>query len=231
MLLSTLLWLKQAGVNERYIQQSESDQQLAFQRALTVELTLAGACVVAGCVLVPVAALVLGQHAIIVPGLILLTWWSMIVPVIVLERRSAGESDTSQERAAADDPGPLGPKIIRVRLSARVLSGGLRRGVLRTRHLATAWGVPQGHRARSAVQRRASARRNFPIAWLRNVSDNHFAPACFNIFTMSGRPLPCLRMERCPSVALGSAPCCNSKSRIPFGSKRASFCLRISVAS
>ena len=31
-LLSTLLWLKQAGVNEKYIQQQDHDQQLAFQR-------------------------------------------------------------------------------------------------------------------------------------------------------------------------------------------------------
>jgi len=36
--------------------------------------------------------IVLGLILLIVPGLVLLTWWILIVPVIVLERRSAGES-------------------------------------------------------------------------------------------------------------------------------------------
>src|ERR1700759_5076312 len=34
----------------------------------------------------------LGLVLLIVPGLILLTWWCLIVPVIVLERRSVGEA-------------------------------------------------------------------------------------------------------------------------------------------
>jgi Membrane domain of glycerophosphoryl diester phosphodiesterase len=36
----------------------------------------------------------LGLVLLIVPGLILLTWWIVIIPVIVLEERSAGESFT-----------------------------------------------------------------------------------------------------------------------------------------
>src|SRR3954452_9194648 len=80
-LLSTLLWLKQAGVNEKYIQQRDDDQQLAFQRALTVELTLVTACGVLGLVLVPLAALVLGVHEILVPGLVLL----LALPAIALQ--------------------------------------------------------------------------------------------------------------------------------------------------
>jgi hypothetical protein len=34
----------------------------------------------------------LGLLLLIVPGLVLLTWWILIIPVIVLEQRSAGES-------------------------------------------------------------------------------------------------------------------------------------------
>jgi hypothetical protein len=34
----------------------------------------------------------LGLVLLIVPGLILLTWWIVIIPVIVLEERSAGEA-------------------------------------------------------------------------------------------------------------------------------------------
>jgi hypothetical protein len=37
-------------------------------------------------------AIVLGLILLIVPGLVLLTWWVLIIPVIVLEQRSAGES-------------------------------------------------------------------------------------------------------------------------------------------
>ena len=80
-LLSTLLWLKQAGVNEKYIQQRDDDQALAFQRAMTVEITLVTACAAIGLVLIPVAALVLGLHEILVPGLLLL----LALPAIALQ--------------------------------------------------------------------------------------------------------------------------------------------------
>src|SRR3954469_19528688 len=103
-LLSTLLWLKQAGVNEKYIQQRDDDQQLAFQRALTVELTLVTACGVLGLVLVPLAALVLSVHEILVPGLVLL----LALPAIALQApvwiysRSVGFMQ--QRRLQAIDP-------------------------------------------------------------------------------------------------------------------------------
>jgi hypothetical protein len=38
--------------------------------------------------------IVLGLILLIVPGLVLLTWWAVIIPVVVLENRSAGESFT-----------------------------------------------------------------------------------------------------------------------------------------
>src|SRR3954453_15197125 len=79
--LSTLLWLKQAGVNEKYIQQQDEDQALAFQRAMTVEITLVTACAAIGLVLIPLAALILGLHEILVPGLLLL----LALPAIALQ--------------------------------------------------------------------------------------------------------------------------------------------------
>ena len=36
--------------------------------------------------------IILGLVLLIVPGLLLLTWWAVIIPVVVLENRSAGES-------------------------------------------------------------------------------------------------------------------------------------------
>jgi hypothetical protein len=39
-------------------------------------------------------AIAIGLVLLIVPGLVLLTWWILIIPVIVLERRRAGEAFT-----------------------------------------------------------------------------------------------------------------------------------------
>ena len=49
-----------------------------------------GSIIVAG--LLAGIAIVLGLILLIVPGLMLLTWWIVIIPVIVLEKTSAGES-------------------------------------------------------------------------------------------------------------------------------------------
>jgi hypothetical protein len=49
-----------------------------------------GAVVVAG--ILAAIGIVLGLVLLIVPGLVLMTWWAVIVPTIVLENRRAGES-------------------------------------------------------------------------------------------------------------------------------------------
>jgi hypothetical protein len=49
-----------------------------------------GAIIVAG--LLAGLGIALGLVLFIVPGLILLTWWAVLIPVVVLEERSAGES-------------------------------------------------------------------------------------------------------------------------------------------
>ena len=38
----TLLTLKQVGIDEQFVQQDEDDQELAFQRAFSIELALGG---------------------------------------------------------------------------------------------------------------------------------------------------------------------------------------------
>src|SRR3954454_15108712 len=103
-LLSTLLWLKQAGINEKYIQQDEDDQQLAFHRAMTVEITLVTACAAIGVVLIPLATVVLGVHEVLVPGLLLL----LALPAIALQAPiwiySRSLDFMAQRRLQAIDP-------------------------------------------------------------------------------------------------------------------------------
>jgi hypothetical protein len=50
------------------------------------------AVVVAG--ILAAIGIIVGLVLLIVPGLVLMTWWAVIVPTIVLENRSAGESFT-----------------------------------------------------------------------------------------------------------------------------------------
>jgi O-antigen/teichoic acid export membrane protein len=42
--LTTLVWFKQAGIGDKFVQQEEADQELAFQQAFTMELALTTAC-------------------------------------------------------------------------------------------------------------------------------------------------------------------------------------------
>jgi hypothetical protein len=57
-----------------------------FERVQPYVGTLIGAGILAG------LGIALGLILLIVPGLILLTWWCLIAPVIVLERKKVGES-------------------------------------------------------------------------------------------------------------------------------------------
>jgi O-antigen/teichoic acid export membrane protein len=67
---STLLWLKQVGVVDRYVQQEEPDQERAFQRAFTVEVVVTAAFVVLMLPLVPVVAVVYGHSELVGPSLV-----------------------------------------------------------------------------------------------------------------------------------------------------------------
>jgi O-antigen/teichoic acid export membrane protein len=69
--LVTISWLKQVGVSDKYVQQDDSDQETAFQKAFTLELvyTLLFYGVVA--VAVPLFALAYGRTDIILPAFVL----------------------------------------------------------------------------------------------------------------------------------------------------------------
>ena len=70
MSLSTLVWLKQAGVGDKFIQQDEEDQALAFQRAFTIELILTAACVGLIVLALPVIVLIYDLPRLVLPSLI-----------------------------------------------------------------------------------------------------------------------------------------------------------------
>src|SRR5688572_22045435 len=69
--LTTLLFLKQVGIADKYIQQTEPDQELAFQKAFTLELGLTFAYFLLCSIALPLFALAYGQTDIILPGFVL----------------------------------------------------------------------------------------------------------------------------------------------------------------
>jgi O-antigen/teichoic acid export membrane protein len=70
-ILITLVWLKQVGIFDKYVQQSEADQELAFQKAFTLELVMSAGYFALCCVVLPVYALAYGHSDILLPGIIL----------------------------------------------------------------------------------------------------------------------------------------------------------------
>src|SRR3954453_20707586 len=71
--LITLVWLKQVGIADKYIQQSEPDQEHAFQKAFTLEFGLSCAYFVVCCAVLPIYGLAYGQPDIVAPGMLLAT--------------------------------------------------------------------------------------------------------------------------------------------------------------
>lgn len=67
----TITWLKQVGISDKFVQQTDQDQERAFQQAFTLELVLSTAFAVLFCALVPVLALVYGEQRLLLPGLVL----------------------------------------------------------------------------------------------------------------------------------------------------------------
>lgn len=79
--LGTLAWLKQVGISDRYIQQDEADQELAFQKAFTLEAMFnaaIGALIIAA---IPLLAVVYGEPRIVAPGIALV----LILPALTLQ--------------------------------------------------------------------------------------------------------------------------------------------------
>lgn len=69
--LGTMFWLKELGISDKYVQQDESDQELAYQRAFTLELVVTLILTVTMLVALPIFALALNQKEIIKPGIVL----------------------------------------------------------------------------------------------------------------------------------------------------------------
>jgi O-antigen/teichoic acid export membrane protein len=79
--LGTLVSLKQVGVGDKYIQQDEDDQELAFQKAFTLEVALTAAFMALMVALIPIVAAVYGEPELITPGLVILA----VLPAGVLQ--------------------------------------------------------------------------------------------------------------------------------------------------
>jgi lipopolysaccharide exporter len=79
--LYTLMFLRQVGIGEKFIQQDEEDQELAFRKAMTFELAMAGVVLVAGVALVPALAAIFHNEGIIAPALVSL----LVVPAQALQ--------------------------------------------------------------------------------------------------------------------------------------------------
>jgi O-antigen/teichoic acid export membrane protein len=69
--LITLAWLKQIGIADKFVQQDEPDQELAFQKAFTLELAYSAIFFLIAGLAFPVYAAIYGHDEIILPGVLL----------------------------------------------------------------------------------------------------------------------------------------------------------------
>jgi PST family polysaccharide transporter len=74
--LGTLLWVKQVGIGDKFIQQDELDQERAFQKAFTLELAFTAMCVLLIVVAAPVLVVVYDLPQLAAP--------SAVVAVVLL---------------------------------------------------------------------------------------------------------------------------------------------------
>jgi O-antigen/teichoic acid export membrane protein len=99
-----VIGLKQTGIGEKYVQQSESSDEEAFQKAFTLELAFTGVLVALIAVAMPLLALAYGQEEILAPGLVLALAplaGALQAPVWVFYRRM---EFVRQRRLQAVDP-------------------------------------------------------------------------------------------------------------------------------
>jgi O-antigen/teichoic acid export membrane protein len=69
--LMTLAWLRQVGIGDKYLQQDESDQVLAFQKAFTLELAYTLIFYAVVVVVLPLYTLIYDRGEILLPSLLL----------------------------------------------------------------------------------------------------------------------------------------------------------------
>lgn len=70
--IGVLARLKVVGVSDKYIQQEEPDQELAFQKAFTLEVLMTAAAMVPIAAALPAIALIYGHWQLVPPGAVLL---------------------------------------------------------------------------------------------------------------------------------------------------------------
>ena len=69
--LTSLLWLKQVGVIDKYVQQDDPDDEVAFQKAFTLELIVTLGFMGLMLAAIPLLAFVYGMNGVVAPGLVL----------------------------------------------------------------------------------------------------------------------------------------------------------------
>lgn len=79
--LGTLLLLRQVGIGDKYVQQEEDDQELAFQKAFTLELLVTVVSMAVLLAALPIVVLVYDEPQLLWPGLVLIA----ILPAGVLQ--------------------------------------------------------------------------------------------------------------------------------------------------
>ena len=133
--LGTIVWLKQVGVGDKYVQQDEPDQELAFQKAFTLELAFTGILVLVLAAAVPVLVLIYDLPQLIAPSAVVAATllvsafqapqWGLL-PQDGLRASACACDDRSGRRVRhVDRPGGGGRRLLGVRRRAR--GGCLRR--------------------------------------------------------------------------------------------------------
>ena len=90
LILITLSWLKEIGISDKYLQQDEPDQELAFQKAFTLELAYTGIFCLLVLLSLPLFGLVYDNTDIVVPAAVLtlsLIGGALQAPIWVYFRR------------------------------------------------------------------------------------------------------------------------------------------------
>jgi PST family polysaccharide transporter len=102
--LAMILQLKQVGIADKYVQQSEPQQEHAFQRAFTLELGVSGGFALLMVAVMPLLALAYGRWDVVAPGMVLAlapVGAALQAPVWVFYRRM---DFVRQRRLQAIDP-------------------------------------------------------------------------------------------------------------------------------
>ena len=79
--LIAMLWLKDMGVQDRFVAQNDEDQEKAFQEAFSVELLLTGSLFVLMLAAMPALAAIYGYEELVAPGLVL----ALLLPGLALQ--------------------------------------------------------------------------------------------------------------------------------------------------